>query len=260
MRYFSQLARETKARVMPARQPAWLPPIASLVQQSAAEWPALPAAGLDSESGQTPRAADLREPVPGNRQPVADNSTGMNPAPRLYPVKAEERNPEGSRERVIIEKHSNQELNPAIRSQSSGDAAPVRPSIAHPPSLDHHEPEISPVTAMPPQRTESIAPAVQQIRPVTLQDAISEIARRQEEFERRYRAQAGSTRIGPAPETAWAEPGSERESEGVSLNIGSIVVQVAPEPPAVKPAPAPVPRRAPGDSDHLWKRSFLDRY
>jgi hypothetical protein len=259
MRYFSQLARETKARVIPARQPPWLPPIAQVVQENVAEWPSETSViGTDSKAGQAPRGQEVSTDRLVRHRESADPSADMNPAPRPSSFKSEEWRPEGPRERVVIEKHLHQELVPMPQVRNSGAAHELLP-VGHPQTPDHHESGIS-RTVVPAQPVEQIAPADQQIKRATLQDVISEITRRQEEFERNDRAKGASIGIGPSTETARAEARRERKTEGVSLNIGSIVVQVAPEPPSPKAPPRTAARRSSQESDHRWKRSFLDRY
>lgn len=258
MRYFSQLARETKARVIPARQPAWLPPIAQVMQEGVPEWPAEASASrVDSKSGQSARAPELSADRPVRNRESADKNAEMNPAPRPFPLQAEWKTEE-SRERVMVEKHFHQELALTLQARNSA-GMPEPISVAPLESPDRHEVENSKTIAMP-QRVESITPVGQQMKPATLQDAISEITRRQDEFERNYRAKGTLSEVGSLPDTLRAEVRPEPETEVVSLDIGSIVVQVAPEPPAVKAPPRPAAKRPSQENDYRWQRSFLDRY
>ena len=260
MGYFSQLARETLTRVIPPRQPLWLPPIAPMVQESVVEWPAAPVVNAVSEPNRVHRAAESSgEPVTG-RQPPADESAGTNPVQRSYPSRADESRAEPPREHVEIEKYFNRETERATPRQNFGDAPPAPQSTVPSPSLDRYEARAVPAAVLPPQRSETGEAAVQHSRPATLAAVVSEIARLQQEFDRRYRAEQASTRSGSSPaETMRPEQRAEPASEGVSLNIGSIVVQMEPEPAAVKSTPKPAPRRPPSESHHHWKRSFLDR-
>ena len=259
MRYFSQLARETKARVIPARRPAWLAPVAHLLHESVAEWPVeSPVIEPASKVGQIPRGHELSTGGMTRQLDSSDQSTGIDPAPRTHTFRPEEWRPEAARERVVIERHLHKELPLMPRARNSGETSGPVP-IAGPPSLGRHEPAISEIDARR-QRVERIAAPDQQIKPTTLQDVISEITRRQEESERRYRARETSSGPVRSTETARAEVRTERETEGVSLNIGSIIVQAAPEPPVMKASPPPGARRPSQETDHRWKRSFLDRY
>jgi hypothetical protein len=96
--------------------------------------------------------------------------------------------------------------------------------------------------------------------PATLQGIISELTRRQQELEERYRADQVAPRNAPTQTGSdRVEAQTVRADEGVLLNIGSIVVQVEPEQVAPKILPKPSPRRVPREHRNDWKRSFLDR-
>jgi hypothetical protein len=91
---------------------------------------------------------------------------------------------------------------------------------------------------------------------VTLQSVLGELARRQQLLDERQATLTAGTRA--APRESSNRSSTARDADEARLDIGSIVVQVMPEPPA-SPAPRRVQPRATSATDRRWARSFLDR-
>lgn len=252
MRYFSQLARETTARVLPSRRPTWLQPIPAAAGETVAEWPAPPTIAPSSPISQTVQApgGDVRTARrPGNveepsRAEVAAYAPRFSaPTPLV----------EGLRDRA----HPQPDPPHAIeRGRGTGNPAPPSRVWPIPTSLERREPHPPRGADLPQQQMDANAPAGRETMPTTLQGIISELARRQQELERRYQADQIASRNAPArAEMGRVEAQTVQEIDGVLLNIGSIVVQVEPEHVASRAPSKPSPRENRND----WKRSFLDR-
>jgi hypothetical protein len=98
--------------------------------------------------------------------------------------------------------------------------------------------------------------AVAGINPgTTLQAVLSELARRQKLLDERRDPSAADARP-PARESS--NPPNVARADESRLDIGSIVVQVIPEPPP-NPGPRAAKPRPTSAPDRRWARSFLDR-
>jgi hypothetical protein len=254
MRYFSQLARETRARVMPSRQPSWLQPLAPMVQESTVE-------SVTPESAPTSalmRAAPDHEAHHQSGKQEPGRSAGDGSARAEAPVHAHAstaRLPEEvTRSPLPSHKSSKQEQDRDTITRPSANGTFAFQLTAELP-LGHGEPRLLP-PAVPPL-SDPPARAAERL-PATLQGVLTEIARRQKELEIRYQADRWAAHNGSSPlDSVPAGEPARRESEAV-LNIGSIVVQVEPEPEAKAPA-RPAPRRPGRENNSWWARSFLDR-
>jgi hypothetical protein len=90
--------------------------------------------------------------------------------------------------------------------------------------------------------------------PATLQPVLNELARRQKLLDVRLESS-----LGGAPVHESSTPRTQaRDADEPRLEIGSIVVQVMPEPPT-SPAPRATKLRQIIEPDRRWARSFLDR-
>jgi hypothetical protein len=259
MRYFSQLTRETTARVMPARRPPWLHPLPALAEETIAEWPATHAITPSSpvsrsvptpENGGTARAARRA----GNAEEPARPGAIMQALQFSVPTPAAE----GGRERAHPETDLPRAVEPG-RSDASRASLPVAWPISTSP--ERREAQALPASAPSRPPAEVTAPRERETMPVTLQGIICELTRRQQELEGRYQADRIASRNAPSHTgTDRVDARTVRENESVLLNIDSIVVQVEPEHLASRTASwRPSPRRVPRGNRSDWKRSFLDR-
>lgn len=258
MRYFSQLARETTARVMPSRQPPWLRPISGVAEETTVEWPATRAVAPNPavsrsvpppETGGIARAASRL----GTAQEPPRPGAIMQAIQISVPTPAAEEGRERAQPALAL---------PPAREAGRGDASPAAYSPAWPISTSGEEraPQALPVGAPSPQQTEVSAAREREPMPATLQGVISELTRRQQELEERYQANQIVARNAPTrTEADRVDAQTVRADEGVLLNIGSIVVQVEPERVAPTTPSRPSPRRVPRGNRNDWKRSFLDR-
>ena len=296
MRYVSHLARETRAKVMPPRQPSWLRPMGLLVEESAVET----VAHLDLNSVPSPMPNFPATKVPHgsapaaheNRQPAAfetavHNETLLTPLPSrkfLQPaevISSSRKEPLPPPPPKSVEAHlapandQRRQFNFSVRhleksaAENTAFLEPEQRLLSPQPQSQVANPASAHV-----ERTESASSparhletrAVQHLEPApNLRAVLAEIARRQQELELQYQDnQIWPTVVGRAlhtnPDTR--EHGDSKK-EDVRINIGSIIVQTEPEPvPSVAPAASarlpfqPQPARDP--CDH-WARSFLDR-
>ena len=256
MRYFSQLTRETTARVMPARRPPWLRSFSALAEETITEWPyavapslavrrAAPAPENGGTARDTARLGNADDPArPGAIMQARQFSVSPSAA-------------EGGRERAHPEIDLPRAVEPG-RNEARRAPLPAAWPIAA--QRERREPEILPAINPSQQQVRVPAPREREPMPATLQGIISELTRRQQELEERYQADQIASRNAPTQTGSdRVEAPTVRADEGVFLNIGSIVVQVEPEPVAPKTPPKPSPRRVPREHRNDWKRSFLDR-
>ena len=254
MRYLSQLARESRARLILPRIPSWLPSSLAVREEAA---PAKIPSQLAERNNVTKPAAS------GPQGEVRSRERAPNFVQRREPAIVVDRAPQ--RHLIAPAQTAMARAAESVRVSSESRSAPE-------PSGEFLEsrgviqaalvPEVIPpspeVAAMRPRRLASEKEELLGVR--TLQSVIAEVARRQEELELRNQTRQS---------TALARPPAEREIvarqnvEGVHeadvlLNIGSIVVQVDPAPSA---SPLPPQRPAPPvrDTSDRWARSFLDR-
>ncbi len=298
MRYLAHLAHETRARVMPARRPAWLPAVDFLADENARAAPASTDGSPEPEATPARATADPVRPLPVEtagralapelpagkpaaavttpfpqpiHTPVLSPSVSAPPAP-VAPRQPGDR-PEPGRERDFSQPGLRETVSPLrVQTRHPGEpfpsgrpphfAAPIEPAAAAPRRPDGRR--VDPASAQfdlgPPQRTDPTPTPAD--RP-NLNLVLAEIARRQSELERAYLARPSPSSSEPAPvsrsRTERGDAHPDAQSEPVSLNIGSIVVQM--EPPIAAAAPPPPVRPLPpaADTRRRWARSFLDR-
>lgn len=248
MRYLSQLARETTARVSASRQPRWLRPV-GLVAKDEFEFvpPATSATSVlprgegsrsvHSDAGESlaePRRQDRNVsdasglPSAKTRTPLGDRAVQATAASLNFDA------PAAAQPTPRMRRSADEQERTELESSSAGLL----------PEHGQFEPDTPP-------RAET-----------TLQSVLAELARRQEELERQRRdTQREVTAVDPGARRSGSQrPAWEAASkEAVRVSIGSIVVQV--EPDQVHPAPQPRqrPPRAAHENSDRWARSFLDR-
>lgn len=253
MRYFSQLARETTARVLPSRQPSWLQPVSQVTLEVG-----------------SPIASDAEY----HSNPPADAfSTQVKREPTMLPLDKQEQNASNLRGHSI---HSAQRVIGAPQEQprlaydsQPGSAREHFPREAVRTPVDSADDSRSPSREKPSEVRESatlpvVSPTpveAHQAMPTTLQGVLTEIARRQEALELRYQADQAVDRMTAAVTTMTSTAQRDnREEERVLVSIGSVVVQLEAEPQHAAPALGkPTLRRPPREVHNNWARSFLDR-
>jgi hypothetical protein len=272
MRYLSQLARETTASVTPSRRPSWLHPVGLLIHEEQVEAPSAVATTPASTSRESSTARSVLRGI---------EESGLDATP------AQPARPMASRSRDVHSSaaEADQELNPVrhprltrqsrgpedASAQSAGDTPHSSPRLksilARPTATDREQHEsLSALPANSADRSPK-TPAVQSSEATpNLRSVLAEIARRQQELELRYRADQkpemrAESRAGKRDPEKYLP--KRNGNEDVRLNIGSITVQLEPE-PAVTAAKPPSPRspRLPAptlDTGNRWARSFLDR-
>jgi len=297
MRYLSHLARETRAKVTPPRQPSWLRPIGLLVKESAVET----VAQLDLSPDPSPllefpatkvhplRApAALENPQPATLEPAVHKETVLKPLPSRKFLQPAERTTSSGTEPLpslpskLVEAQrapaniQRRQLIFSVRhieesaAQNTGflepeellPSPPPRSLVAHPAPAHIERGESA---SFPAGHLETRA--VRRVEPAPNLGAVrAEIARRQQELELQYQDnQIRPAAVGHATQTSpeVRERGQDGRREDVRINIGSIIVQTEPEPASnvAQAASARPPfqlRPARDVSDH-WARSFLDR-
>ncbi len=256
MRYLSQLAHETTARVTPSRAPSWLAPIAPLAST-----------GGDREAGlalQETGFDGLSETLEAT--PPASHATTVvtRPAPILRgtePVPAEAVDPIDP----VRTAGAPRPLVPAMRARLPGAMTGIAAATLSP---DHNV--LSPArtgttVAASPADVATCGPttgardAAAARLPATLDSVLAEIARRQSALDDRDHGDSlAAHEAAPRRRELGARHGGPAQEQPLRVEIGSIVVQVEGE-----PAPAPAPRARPvlgaARSGDRWRRSFLDR-
>lgn len=239
MRYLSQLSRENRAKMMPLREPSWLPRVG------------LPVIG-EMASDEDAAGLPARVSKPGSREPAAVIKRMEDLPP----------DPAGSQDTAIDSIHA---VDPSAASTRRSISAPAE-SVRLRPDAPLKKGEFnvlqeSTLIARPARATELTRSGLEDELPATrtLQSVVAEVERRQKELELRYRSQQPATFVGPTvgrASTAAAQPDPAEEGD-VHLNIGSIVVQVDPAPSAAQLRPRAAPPTF--DTSNRWVRSFLDR-
>lgn len=253
MRYLSQLVRETASRVKVSRRPSWLRPVGLVPQEEAASSASAPVA-LPQTEATTPQSSESttkatvkqnHDERPGRAQrAVAPGDGEVLPPHAAAPLR-------------ILPRRSEEAAPSAVRALTPRQAPAIEATAAEPDENDLFPEE---------RRSEQTVPR-QPETTHTLRSVLAELARRQQELERQQAEIKREPVVEAAPERGKRAERRVREAPGnkedIRLNIGSIVVQMEPDPEArVAPPPQPLRPRAPQyerqSSDH-WARSFLDR-
>jgi hypothetical protein len=258
MRYLSQLARETTARLKVSRQPSWLRPVGMVIQDEASIPMTPPQAARTQNEFEHVRTAGPaaapsrtapREQEPETRRqrlaPAADElpQQPLQRAPQAEPPQSE---PRRSADEAVPASH-------AIPNAAEEKSATLEIDDGLFPTAN--------------ARAERVTQQQQPAAAHTLRSVLAELSRRQEELERQQ-IDARRTPVVEVlreerthPERLISERAASKEE--VRLNIGSIVVQLEPDPAERVTAPAqPVrlaPQRSEQQSSDRWARSFLDR-
>jgi hypothetical protein len=234
MRYLSQLARETVARVVPSRQPSWLHDMGLLVESSEVEPGVTPA--VHAQPSMVVGDARAERPMMNRRDEDSRDAD-------LLPARTGRREQTEAAEVDAPVARAHKQVTEPTR----GDAWPMGLMEA----ADRRP--VEPVAEVSPRNTNEMR---------TIGDVLAEIARRQHELEVEPLATRTSAGLMAPVSFAPERPGKRAAAGEVSVHIGSITVQVDPAPAVTAPALAAPVRRALAPArttSNEWSRSFLDR-